>query len=59
VLGPSDCIKARVKDRVRRHLMVKAPPEAAMGELLDTEVRALGPRPGVSIAIDVDCRDLM
>jgi hypothetical protein len=30
-----------------------------MGELLDTEVRALGPRPGVSIAIDVDCRDLM
>lgn len=59
VLGPSDCIKARVKDRVRRHLMVKAPPEAAVGELLDAEVRALGPRPGVSIAIDVDCRDLM
>jgi primosomal protein N' (replication factor Y) len=59
VLGPSDCLKARVKDRVRRHLMVKAPPTATMGELLGAEVRALGQRPGVSIAIDVDCHDLM
>ena len=59
VLGPSDCLKARAKDRVRRHLMVKAPLDAHLGELLGTSVRALGRRPGVSIAVDVDCYDMM
>ena len=59
VLGPSDCLKARVKDRVRRHVMVKAPRDARLGELLGASVRALGRRPGVSIAVDVDCYDLM
>ena len=59
VLGPSDCLKARAKDRVRRHLMVKAPPTANVGKVLGDAVRSLGPRPGVSIAIDVDCYDLM
>ena len=59
VLGPSDCLKARAKDRVRRHVMVKAPIDACLGELLGARVRALGRRPGVSIAVDVDCHDLM
>ena len=59
VLGPTDCQKARVKDRVRRHLMVKAPPEAHLGEVLGPAVRALGHRNGVSVTVDVDCHDLM
>lgn len=59
VLGPSDCIKARVKDRVRRHLLVKAPQDAQLGELLGSCVRMLGTRPGVSVAVDVDCYDMM
>ena len=59
VLGPADCLKARVKDRVRRHLMLKAPSDAALGPLLSQATRALGRRPGVSVAIDVDCYDLM
>ncbi len=59
VLGPADCLKAKAKDRVRRHIMVKAPTDANMGELLGEEVRKLGRRNGVSIAIDVDCHDLM
>ena len=59
VLGPSECLKGRVKDRVRRHIVVKAPAGANMGELLGTEARALGHRSGVSIAVDVDCYDMM
>ena len=59
VLGPSDCLKARAKDRVRRHLMVKAPVDARLGELLGVAVRELGRRPGVNVAVDVDCYDLM
>lgn len=59
VLGPSDCLKARAKDRMRRHVMVKAPTDANMGQLLGECARSLGRRPGVSIAVDVDCYDLM
>lgn len=59
VLGPSDCLKSRVKDRVRRHLMVKAPLDAHLGELIGFSVRELGRRPGVSIVVDIDCYDLM
>lgn len=59
VLGPTDCLKARAKDRIRRHLMVKAPVGAPLGELLGSCVRKLGRRLGVSIAVDIDCYDLM
>ena len=59
VLGPADCLKARAKDRVRRHVLVKAPATAAVGPLLGECVRKLGRRPGVSIAVDVDCYDLL
>ena len=59
VLGPTACLKERAKDRVRRHLMVKAPPHENMGELLGACARRLGSRPGVSVAVDVDCHDLM
>ncbi|MBP3894818.1 MAG: primosomal protein N' [Atopobiaceae bacterium] len=59
VLGPADCLKSRIKDRVRRHVMVKAPAPANMGVVVGGCVRDLGRRPGVSIAVDIDCHDLM
>lgn len=59
VLGPAECVKAKVKDRVRRHVLVKAPVDAQLGELLGGCVRELGHLSGVSIAVDVDPRDLM
>lgn len=59
VLGPADCAKAKVQDRVRCHVLVKAPVDAELGELLGERARALGPRPGVSVAVDVDAYDLL
>lgn len=59
VLGPTDCLKARVKDRTRRHLLVKAPLGSEPGELLQSCVRGLDVPRGVSVAIDVDAYDLM
>lgn len=59
VLGPAECIKARVKDRVRRHLLVKAPLDAEVGPLLSACAAQLPKRAGISMAIDVDAYDLM
>ncbi len=59
MLGPTDCLKARVKDRTRRHLLVKAPLGSEPGELLQSCVRGLDVPRGVSVAIDVDAYDLM
>lgn len=59
VLGPADCLKARVKDRVRRHLLVKAPLGSHPGELLAACVREAKVPRGVSVAIDVDAYDMM
>lgn len=59
VLGPTDCLKGRVKDRVRRHLMVKSPLGSNPGELLMACARALKVPRGVSMAIDVDAYDTM
>lgn len=59
LLGPADCVKAKVKDRVRRHVLVKAPLDAPLGEVVGGCVRSLGRTPGVSIAVDVDAYDLM
>lgn len=59
VLGPVECVKSKVKDRVRRHVLVKAPVDAELGPVAASCVRDLGPVAGVSIAIDVDPRDLM
>ena len=59
VLGPADCLKQRVKDRLRRHVMLKCPVDGHMGEVLGAVVREMGRRPGISVAIDVDCHDLM
>ncbi|WP_346696380.1 replication restart helicase PriA [Thermophilibacter mediterraneus] len=59
VLGPADCVRARVKDRVRRHVLVKCPPEAEVGNLLASCAAGLGRRAGITIAVDVDAYDLM
>lgn len=59
VLGPADCVKARVKDQLRRHVMVKAPADADLGGLLGACVASLGRRVGSNIAVDIDAYDLM
>ena len=59
VLGPADCARARAKDQVRRHVMVKAPPGADVGPVLKECVASLGRRAGINIAVDVDAYDMM
>ena len=59
VLGPADCVKARVKDRIRKHLVVKGPVDAELGPLLSSCAASLPKRAGVSMALDVDAYDLM
>lgn len=59
VLGPADCVKARVKDKTRRHVVVRTPPDDEVGVALAGIVRALKPPQGISVAIDVDAYDLM
>ena len=59
VLGPADCVKARVKDRHRRHLVIKAPVDAELGPLLRSCAATLPQDRRVSVAIDVDAYDLM
>ena len=59
VLGPADCVKARVKDRFRRHLMVKAPSDADLGGLLGELAASIPRRAGSNMAVDIDAYDLM
>jgi primosomal protein N' (replication factor Y) len=59
VVGPSACVKERIKDRTRWHVLVKAPPDACMGPVLSDCVREANVPRGMSVAIDVDARDLM
>lgn len=59
ILGPADCVKARVKDQVRRHVMVKAPVDADLGGLLGSCAGSLGRRVGINMAVDIDAYDLM
>lgn len=59
VLGPADCLRARSHDRVRRHVLVKAPADAALGEVLGRAASSVARRAGVSMAVDVDAYDLM
>ena len=59
VLGPAECVKARVKDRVRRHVLVKGPLDANVGHVLLECSARLPKRPGVSMALDVDAHDLL
>lgn len=59
VVGPADCVKARVKDRFRRHVLVKSPVGSNPGPLIAACVRDAAPPRGVSVSVDVDAQDLM
>ena len=59
VLGPADCVRARAKDNYRRHIMLKAPVEAELGSVVSGCILALGKRPGVNIAPDIDAYDMI
>ena len=59
VLGPAECVKARVKDQFRRHLMVKAPADADLGGVVGACAVSLGRRAGINMAVDIDAYDLM
>jgi len=58
VLGPAECVRAKVKDRFRRHVLVKAPAASSPGEVLSAAVSAADKPRDVSVAIDVDAYDL-
>ncbi len=59
VLGPAECVRARVKGRYRRHLVVKAPPTAEMGPVIEAAAAKLGTLKGISLSIDVDAYDML
>ena len=59
VLGPTDCVKARAKDFVRRHVMVKAPVDADLGQVLGQAASSLGRLQGINMSVDVDAYDMM
>ncbi|MDO4436619.1 MAG: primosomal protein N' [Coriobacteriaceae bacterium] len=59
VIGPAPCVIERAKDRYRFHVIVKAPLDAPVSETIAAVLGDVGPRPGVSVAVDVDAYDLM
>lgn len=59
LLGPAECVRARVKDRFRRHMVLKAPPEADLGPVLSRAAAALPHDRKVSISIDIDPYDML
>ena len=59
VLGPAECVRARVKDRFRRHVVLKCPVGAEPGPILAAVASRLPARRDVSLAIDVDAYDMM
>lgn len=59
VLGPADCLKPKINDRFRKHILVKVPLEAPIGSILSRVVRLHKPPSGMRITIDVDAIDIM
>ena len=59
VLGPADCTKAKIKDSIRRHVVVKSPDDSTPGVLLGDCVRGVKVPRGINVAVDVDAHDLM
>ena len=59
VLGPAECVKSRVKDNVRWHVLVKSPTDAEPGTVLRACAAAVDQPRGVSMALDVDAHDLL
>ena len=59
VLGPAECTKAKIKDSIRRHVVVKSPGDSMPGELLGAIVKSVKVPRGINVAVDVDAHDLM
>ena len=59
VLGPAECVKSRVKDNVRWHVLVKSPVDAVPGPMLRACAAEIDQPRGVSLALDVDAYDLL
>ena len=59
ILGPADCVKAKVKDKYRRHILVKSPVDAQVGEILSECAASLDKRVGINMTLDVDAYDMM
>ena len=59
VLGPVECVISRAQDQVRHHVLVRARPEAPLGELLGDALAPLEAPRGVRVAVDVDPYDLL
>lgn len=58
VLGPAPCVKAKIKDRYRKHVLVKAPLGSDLGQLFLTISKSIDTK-GVSVALDVDAYDML
>ncbi len=59
MLGPVDCVRAKVQDRWRFHILVKSPLGSHPGPLLTEVYREVGSSKTLSVAIDVDAYDMM
>ena len=59
VLGPSPAPLARLRRAWRWHLLVKAPARADVPSFLRDALREHRPRPGVTLAVDVDPVDVL
>ncbi len=59
MLGPVDCVRAKVQDRWRFHILLKSPLDSNPGPLLTEVYREVGSSKTLSVAIDVDAYDMM
>lgn len=58
ILGPAPCVKSKIKDRYRNHVLVKAPLGNDLGALFSAISRTIDTK-GVSVALDVDAYDML
>ena len=59
VLGPTDCVIARAKDKYRFHFVVKSPYSYDVSRVIKHALAQIGPSTGMSISVDIDAYDLM
>lgn len=59
MLGPSDCLKRKLNDRFRRHILIKAPVDAEIGPFLKRVFLQIKAPVGVAVAPDIDPLDIM
>lgn len=59
VLGPAECVKAKVKDCFRSHILVKSPVDSNPGSVLSACAAQIKPKLGINMALDIDAYDLL